>query len=59
LYGEKVASPMFIAKGHGLLLITPSYISAIYIPWIRRSFRVKALTGPAKARRSHANCVYP
>jgi hypothetical protein len=26
----------------------PSYISAIYIPWIRRSFRVKALTGPAR-----------
>jgi hypothetical protein len=23
LYGENVASPMFIAKGHGLLLITP------------------------------------
>ena len=42
--------PHIHPQGNGLLLVTPRnpYISAIYIPWIRRSFRVKALTRPAR-----------
>lgn len=44
--------PHIHPKGNGLLLITPRtpYISAIYIPWLRRSFRVKAFMGPASKK---------